>query len=61
MGFYDWVFFTVTLPEEPLAAGFEHTLMIRRSVTDPTEVVLLPGPCPDATPTNATAAVAGTR
>ena len=36
--FYDWASVTVTLPDEPPADGFTHTLMIRRSVADPSEV-----------------------
>ena len=59
--FYDWAFFTVTLPDEPPADGFEHTLMIRRSVADPCEVAYFLVHAPAATPTNAMVAVAGIR
>ena len=59
--FYDWAFFTVTLPDEPPADGFTHTLMIRRSIADPTEVAYFLAHAPHATPTNTMVAVAGTR
>ena len=48
--FYDWAFFSVTLPEEPPADGFAHTLMIRRSVTDASEVAYFLVHAPHATP-----------
>lgn len=59
--FYDWAFFTVTLPDEPAADGFEHTLMIRRSIADPSEVAYFLVHAPAATATNAMVAVAGIR
>ena len=59
--FYDWAFFTVTLPEEPPADGFTHTLMIRRSIADPSEVAYFLVHAPRATPTNTMVAVAGIR
>ena len=59
--FYDWAFFTVALPEEPPAAGFEHTLLIRRSVADPSEVAYFLAHAPQATPVNTMISVAGTR
>jgi SRSO17 transposase len=59
--FYDWAFFTVTLPEEPPADGFTHTLMIRRSIADPTEVAYFLVHAPHATATNSMVAVAGIR
>lgn len=59
--FYDWAFFTVTLPDEPPADGFTHTLMIRRSVADPSEVAYFLAHAPAATPTNTMVAVAGIR
>jgi SRSO17 transposase len=59
--FYDWAFFTVTLPDEPPADGFTHTLMIRRSVADPSEVAYFLVHAPHATPTNTMVAVAGIR
>jgi len=61
MRFYDWAFFTVALPDEPPADGFEHTLMIRRSVADPSEVAYFLVHAPHATPTNTMVAVAGIR
>ncbi len=59
--FYDWAFFTVTLPKEPPADGFTHTLMIRRSVSDPDEVAYFLAHAPHATPASAMVAVAGIR
>lgn len=59
--FYDWAFFTVTLPDEAPADGFEHTLMIRRSVADPSEVAYFLVHAPAATATNTMVAVAGIR
>ncbi len=59
--FYDWAFFTVDLPEEPPAAGFCHTLLIRRGVADPTEVAYFLAHAPEATPVNTMISVAGTR
>ncbi|HEY6795429.1 MAG TPA: transposase [Kineosporiaceae bacterium] len=59
--FYDWAFFTVTLPDEPPAEGFTHTLMIRRAVADPSEVAYFLVHAPHATATNAMVAVAGIR
>ena len=59
--FYDWAFFTVTLPDEPPADGFTHTLMIRRGVADPSEVAYFLVHTPHATATNAMVAVAGIR
>jgi SRSO17 transposase len=59
--FYDWAFFTVTLPDEPPADGHAHTLMIRRSTSDPAEVAYFLAHAPHATPTNAMVAVAGIR
>jgi len=59
--FYDWAFFTVTLPDEPPADGFTHTLMIRRSLADPSEVAYFLVHAPHATAANAMVAVAGIR
>jgi len=59
--FYLWAFFTVTLPDEPPADGFTHTLMIRRGVADPTQVAYLLVHAPHATATNTMVAVAGIR
>jgi SRSO17 transposase len=59
--FYDWAFFTITLPDEPPADGFDHTLMIRRSIADPSEVAYFLVHAPVATATNAMVAVAGIR
>jgi SRSO17 transposase len=59
--FYDWAFFIITLPDEPPADGFTHTLMIRRSIADPTEVAYFLVHAPTATATNTMVAVAGIR
>jgi SRSO17 transposase len=59
--FYDWTFFTVTLPDEPPADGFTHTLMIRRSIADPGEVAYFLVHTPHTTATNTMVAVAGIR
>jgi SRSO17 transposase len=48
--FYDWAFFTVPLPDEPAAEGFEHTLLIRRSIAEPTEIGYFLVHVPTATP-----------
>jgi SRSO17 transposase len=59
--FYDWAFFTVTLPDEPAADGFVHTLLIRRSLADPTEVGYFLVHAPAATSVTDMVAVAGIR
>jgi SRSO17 transposase len=59
--FYDWAFFTVSLPDEPPADGFEHTLLIRRSIADPTQVAYFLVHAPTATPVRDMVAVAGIR
>jgi SRSO17 transposase len=59
--FYDWAFFTVTLPGEPAADGFEHTLLIRRSIADPGEIGYFLAHAPTATPVKDMVAVAGIR
>ncbi len=58
--FYDWAFFTITLPGEPPADGFTHTLMIRRSVGEPGEVAYFLAHAPHETPTTTMIEVAGT-
>ena len=35
---YDWAVITVTLTDQAPAAGFTHTLLLRRSIADPTKV-----------------------
>jgi SRSO17 transposase len=59
--YYDWAFFTVTLPDEPAAEGFVHTLLIRRSIADPGEVAYFLVHAPAATPVTDMVAVAGIR
>src|SRR5690242_14194155 len=36
--FYDWAAVAVTVKDQPPADGYAHTLLIRRSVADPTEL-----------------------
>jgi SRSO17 transposase len=59
--FYDWAFFTITLPDEPPADGFEHTLLIRRSIADPSQVAYFLAHAPAATAVKDMVAVAGIR
>jgi hypothetical protein len=59
--YYDWAFFTVTLPDEPAADGFVHTLLIRRSTADPTQIGYFLVHAPTATPVKDMVAVAGIR
>jgi SRSO17 transposase len=59
--YYDWAMFAVTLPDEPPAQGFSHTLLIRRSVSDPDEVAYFLVHAPDATTPKDMIAVAGIR
>lgn len=59
--YYDWALFAVTLPDEPPADGFTHTLLIRRSVADPDEVAYFLVHAPDATTPTDMIAVAGIR
>jgi SRSO17 transposase len=59
--YYDWAFFTVTLPDEPAAEGFVHTLLIRRSTGDPTQVGYFLAHAPTNSPVKDMVAVAGIR
>ena len=59
--YYDWAFFTVALPDEPPADGFTHTLLIRRSVADPSEIGYFLAHTPANTPTRDMVTVAGIR
>jgi SRSO17 transposase len=51
----------LTLPDEPAADGFEHTLLIRRSVANPTQIGYFLVHAPAATPVADMVAVAGIR
>ena len=59
--YWDWAVFTVTLPDEPAADGFAHTLLIRRSVADPGEVAYFLVHAPHTTPAATMIQVAGMR
>ncbi len=59
--FYDWAFFTVSLPDETPAEGFEHSLLIRRSIADPGEIGYFLVHAPTQTPVKDMVAVAGIR
>lgn len=59
--YYDWALFDVALPDEPPADGFTHTLLIRRSVSDPDEVAYFLVHAPAATTPKDMIAVAGIR
>jgi SRSO17 transposase len=59
--YYDWALFDVALPDEPAAEGFTHTLLIRRSVSDPGQVAYFLVHAPAATTPKDMIAVAGIR
>jgi len=59
--YYDWAAVAVTVKDQPPAEGHGHTLLIRRSVSDPTEVEFFLAHAPDPTPIPELIAVAGMR
>lgn len=59
--FYDWACLTVRVKDEDPAPGFIHTLLIRRSISDPTEVAYFLVHAPQGTPMPAMVDVAGMR
>lgn len=59
--YYDWAAAKVTVKEQPPAGGFEHTLLVRRSVSDPDQVEHFLAHAPDGTPISRLIAVAGMR
>jgi SRSO17 transposase len=59
--YYDWALFDVALPDEPPAEGHAHTLLIRRSVSEPDEVAYFLVHAPAATSPKDMIAVAGIR
>jgi SRSO17 transposase len=59
--YYDWAAVVVTVKDQPPADGYGHTLLIRRSVTDPTELEFFLAHAPAHTPIPELIAVAGMR
>jgi SRSO17 transposase len=59
--FYDWAFAAVRVKGEDPAAGFAHTLLIRRSISDPTEVAYFLVHAAQQTPMPQMVQVAGMR
>jgi SRSO17 transposase len=59
--FYDWACVRVQVKDEDPAAGFCHTLLIRRSIADPSEVAYFLVHAPHGTPMPAMVDVAGMR
>ena len=48
--FYDWAAVAVTVKDQPPADGYAHTLLIRRSVADPSEIEFFLAHAPEPTP-----------
>ena len=59
--YYDWAAVAVTVKDQPPAEGYGHTLLIRRSVADPSELEFFLAHAPDPTPIPELIAVAGMR
>jgi SRSO17 transposase len=59
--FYDWACLAVRVKDEDPAPGFAHTLLIRRSISDPSEVAYFLVHAPHETAMPAMVAVAGMR
>ena len=59
--YYDWAAVAVTVKDQPPADGHGHTLLIRRSVADPSEIEFFLAHAPDPTPIPELIAVAGMR
>ncbi|HET6704321.1 IS701 family transposase [Amycolatopsis sp.] len=59
--FYDWAAVAVTVKDQPPAGGMTHTLLIRRSTSDPGDVELFLCHAPASTPVPKLIAVAGMR
>ncbi|GAA0408983.1 hypothetical protein Acor_75350 [Acrocarpospora corrugata] len=58
---YDWGMWQVTVKDQPPAAGFVHTLLIRRSLSDPDDIEFFLAHAPIRTPTPELIAIAGLR
>ena len=59
--YYDWAAVAVTVKDQPPADGHGHTLLIRRSVSDPSEIEFFLAHALDPTPIPELIAVAGMR
>jgi SRSO17 transposase len=59
--YYDWAAVAVTVKDQPPAAGHVHTLLIRRSVSEPAEIEYFLAHAPQTTPIPELIAVAGMR
>lgn len=59
--FYDWAMVTVNVKNQDPAPGFLHTLLVRRSTTDPTDIAYFLTHAPEHTPTQEMIFVAGER
>ena len=58
---YDWAVVAVTVKDQPPADGHGHTLLIRRSVSDPSDIEFFLAHAPAHTPIPELIAVAGMR
>jgi SRSO17 transposase len=62
---YDWAMFrlggNLQVNDETPAGGFTHTLLLRRSVSDPTDVTFFLAHAPDPTPPATLITISGTR
>ena len=59
--FYDWAAVAVTVKDQPPSDGHVHTLLVRRSVSKPTEIEFFLAHAPELTPVPQLIAVAGLR
>jgi SRSO17 transposase len=59
--YYDWAAVAVTVKDQPPADRHSHQLLIRRSVSDPTEIEYFLAHAPEHTPIPELIAVAGMR
>ena len=59
--YYDWAAVAVTVKDQPPAGGYAHTLLVRRSVSEPDEIEYFLAHTPAATPIPKLIAVAGIR
>ncbi|MFG1970012.1 IS701 family transposase [Nonomuraea fuscirosea] len=59
--FYDWGSWQVTVKDQPPADGYAHTLLIRRSVSDPDDIEFFLAHAPTGTPLPELIMIAGMR
>jgi SRSO17 transposase len=59
--YYDWAAVAVTVKDQPPAAGYAHTLLTRRSVSEPDEIEYFLAHAPENTPIPELIAIAGIR